>query len=223
MKALIIADDEKAIERFSAVLKSAGYDIIVYRWLIKALDNIEEIAPHLILVSAVEYPRHWKTLASYAESGIGGIVPQIILYTGKDFSDEEKSKAEKLGIRGFFSSCDVDGLDELRKILSKNSDIFMGELEENKETERIEIKNKDVSFIFVNPENEQLITGNVIAYVDNIIDFSPDFTEDIVKPGTEISNAMLKISSSVRNVKALVLHSDSGSMENLIKIKILAE
>ena len=43
MKALVVADDEKAINNISQVLKSAGYDPIVYKWLLKALDNIEEI------------------------------------------------------------------------------------------------------------------------------------------------------------------------------------
>ena len=63
MKALLVADDEKAINNISEVLKAAGYDTIVYTWLLKALDNIEEIAPHLIIVSTGDYPRHWKTLA----------------------------------------------------------------------------------------------------------------------------------------------------------------
>ena len=45
MKALLVADDEKAINNISEVLKSAGYDTIVYKWFLKALDNIEEIAP----------------------------------------------------------------------------------------------------------------------------------------------------------------------------------
>jgi len=128
MKAIIISDDETAIERFSIVLRSAGYDVIVYRWLVKALDNIEEIAPHLILVNTLDYPRHWKTLAQYAKSGIGGIIPQVILFTEKNFPVEEQKKAEELGIRGMFSSYDVDGLDKLRSILEKTNDIFSGTL-----------------------------------------------------------------------------------------------
>lgn len=129
MKALIIADDPTAIERFSAVLKDAGYDIIVYHWLVKAIDNIEEIAPHIILVSAVEYPRHWKTLTQYAESGISGIIPQIILFTDKNFSEDEQKKAAALKVRGWFTSYDVDGLDNLRKILKKGNDIYEGNLD----------------------------------------------------------------------------------------------
>ena len=131
MKALIVADDAVAIERFSAVLKSAGYDVIVYRWLIKALDNIEEISPHLILVSAIEYPRHWKALASYSQSGICEVAPQIVLFVDENFSEEEVKKAANLGVRGIFSSYNVDGLDKLRKILTRQDDIYEGNLNQD--------------------------------------------------------------------------------------------
>ncbi|WP_294429794.1 hypothetical protein [uncultured Treponema sp.] len=128
MKALLVADNEKAINNISQVLKTAGYDIIVYRWLLKALDNIEEIAPHLIVISTGDYPRHWKTLAQYATSGFGDYTPQVILYTDENFNEEEQKKAEILKVRGFFDSIGVDGLDKLREILAKKDDIFSGHL-----------------------------------------------------------------------------------------------
>ena len=135
MKALLVADNEKAITNISSVLKSAGYDTIVYKWLLKALDNIEEIAPHLIVVSTSDYPRHWKTLAQYAMSGFGDYRPQMILYTDENFNEEEQKKAEALHVRGTFDSVGVEGLDQLRKILSKTDDIFSGYLTEDEEKE----------------------------------------------------------------------------------------
>lgn len=191
MKALIIADDKTAIERFSAVLKDAGYDIIVYHWLVKAVDNIEEIAPHLILVSAVEYPRHWKLLTQYAESGISGIIPQIILFTEKNFSEEEQKKAKTLGIRGWFSAYDVDGLDALRAILKKKNDIFEGSIEHTDNTETdtsndvaSEIKQETITAPSVADEtiittipNEPETTETIEPTVENIIDNSENSVE----------------------------------------------
>ena len=135
MKALLVADDEKAITNISEVLKSAGYDTIVYKWLLKALDNIEEIAPHLIIISTGDYPRHWKTLAQYSSIGIGDYKPQIILYTDENFSEEEQKKAEILHVRGTFDSVEVEGLDKLREILKKADDIFSGYLTEAEQSE----------------------------------------------------------------------------------------
>ena len=128
MKALLVADNEKAIENISQVLKTAGYDIIIYRWLLKALDNIEEISPHLIVVSTADYPRHWKTLAQYATTYFGDYKPQLILFTDENFNEEEQKKADFLKVRGCFDSIGVEGLDKLREILSKNDDIYSGHL-----------------------------------------------------------------------------------------------
>ena len=40
MKALLIADDDIVIEKIKASLTDEGYDVITYRWLIKAMDNV---------------------------------------------------------------------------------------------------------------------------------------------------------------------------------------
>lgn len=135
MKALLIADDEKAITNISEVLKSAGYDVIVYKWLLKAMDNLEEIKPHLIVVSTKDYPRHWKTLAQYSSNIKTDYRPEMILYSPEKLSDEELKKAETLRVRGIFDSCEVDGLDKLREILSKRPDIFSGYLTEPEQGE----------------------------------------------------------------------------------------
>ena len=142
MKALLVADDEKAINNISEVLKAAGYDPIVYKWLLKALDNIEEVAPHLIIVSTADYPRHWKTLAQYASTGFGDYALELILYTDENFSEEEKKKAEALHVRGYFNSVGVEGLDQLREILTKTDDIYSGSLADE-EQNRIGITTED--------------------------------------------------------------------------------
>ena len=135
MKALLVADDEKAITNISEVLKTAGYDVIVYKWLLKAMDNIEEIAPHLIVISTKDYPRHWKTLAQYSSTLAADYTPEIILYAEEPLPDEEEKKAEALHVRGIFDSCEVEGLDKLRQILAKKEDIFSGLLTEPEQGE----------------------------------------------------------------------------------------
>lgn len=98
MKALIISDKQEIIDLLRAKLVDDGYDIIVYHWLLKALDNVEEIQPDYIVLSADEYPRHWKTLASFVQSGIGGKDVRFCLYNADNLSDDDKSKAEKLNV-----------------------------------------------------------------------------------------------------------------------------
>ena len=106
MKALIISEDEKVYTTLDEILKKASYDTIIYKWLLKALDNIEEIRPDLIVVSSSEYPRHWKTLVQFVKSGIGGDDVEIYLYEPTPVSDEDQEKARVLGVTGCFSEFD---------------------------------------------------------------------------------------------------------------------
>lgn len=113
MKALVISDKQEIVDSLQSYLKENNFDIIIYRWLLKALDNIEEIHPDIIFVSASEYPRHWKTLASFVKSGIGGNNIKLFLYDPVPLSEEEVKKAHELGVQALINN--LSDL-ELRKI-----------------------------------------------------------------------------------------------------------
>ena len=101
MKALVISDRPEIIDYVCPRLKEKGFDLIHYRWIIKALDNIEEIQPDVIVLSAGEYPRHWKTLAGFVQSGIGGNNVKVFLCETTPLSQEDAKKAEDLGVLSF--------------------------------------------------------------------------------------------------------------------------
>ena len=101
MKALVISDRPEITDFVSPLLKEKGFDLIHYRWIIKALDNIEEIQPDVIVLSALEYPRHWKTLAGFVQSGIGGNDVKVYLYDTTPLSSEDSEKACDLGVQDF--------------------------------------------------------------------------------------------------------------------------
>ena len=98
MKALVISDRSEIIDFVTPLLKNNGFDLIHYKWIIKALDNIEEIQPDVIVLSADEFPRHWKTVAGFVQSGIGGNDVKLYLYDTKPLSVEDAVKAEELGV-----------------------------------------------------------------------------------------------------------------------------
>ncbi|MBO4533391.1 MAG: hypothetical protein J5726_06810 [Treponema sp.] len=111
MKALIISEDENVYSVLNSVLQKAGYDTIIYKWLLKALDNIEEIRPDCIVVSSSEYPRHWKTLVQFVKSGIGGDEVDVYLYEPNPLSSEDEEKARILGITDYFTSLEPSVLE----------------------------------------------------------------------------------------------------------------
>ena len=101
MKALVISERSEIIDFVTPRLEEMGFDIIHYKWIIKALDNIEEIQPDVIVLSAGEYPRHWKTLAGFVQSGIGGNDVGVYLYETAPLSVDEEKKAQGLGVLQF--------------------------------------------------------------------------------------------------------------------------
>ena len=118
MKTLIISENENIIQNFNDIFSKKGFDTIIYKWLLKALDNIEEIRPDCVVLSSSEYPRHWKTLVQFIKSGIGGQKIAIFLYESENLSEKEKNKAKALGITSFVHKFDEDDFLKLEKKLN---------------------------------------------------------------------------------------------------------
>lgn len=117
MKALVICDDEDALQKIRAHLLSRGVEAAAYRWFLKALDNIEEIEPDFAIINASEYPRHWKTLAQYLKSGAVKKPCGLVLYAPAKLSAEEEKKADALDVAGTLGSCEEDELKKLDAII----------------------------------------------------------------------------------------------------------
>ena len=143
MKALIISEDENVYTSLNNTLIEAGYDTIIYKWLLKALDNIEEIRPDCIVVSSSEYPRHWKTLVQFVKSGIGGDDVDVYLYEPNPMSKEDEEKARILGITDYFTSLEPSVLEQL-----------FGKKEEVVEVEKTVVQEAEP---IVESENEQIV------------------------------------------------------------------
>lgn len=99
MIAVIIAESEDYIKELSQKLDDEGLKIIRYTWLLKALDNLEEINPQRIYVNALDYPRHWKTLVQYTRGNFIEKKPEIFLYQIDNFGEEEREKAKCLDVK----------------------------------------------------------------------------------------------------------------------------
>ena len=109
MKALIVLDDKEKLASLSSKLTNAGFDTICYQWLMKALDNLEEISPHLVLISAEDYPRHWKVFVQHIK--LHNDKTKVFLITSS-LTKEEQKKVEILGIEDIIYNIDS----ELQKV-----------------------------------------------------------------------------------------------------------
>lgn len=158
MKAVIIAESENIIEEFSQYYKENGYDLIVYRWLMKAMDNIEEIDPDLIFINAEEYPRHWKVLCQYV-AGLNKN-PKIVLYSSSVLNDEDKNKAKILNIDSVINSSEdlqeICTLEELCPTTTESEQEIKSESVIEVEPEKEFVHHEEVAQEIpeISPENE---------------------------------------------------------------------
>lgn len=100
MKALLLIDDDKAADIAKFYLKPLGFEPIRYRNPLKALDNLDEIAPDAIILSVTDYPRHWKVVASAIRAERSKEECVLVLLKGERFPFEEAAKASQLGVNG---------------------------------------------------------------------------------------------------------------------------
>lgn len=166
MKALIISDKQDVIKLLTKRLESEGFDTIVYRWLIKALDNVEEIRPDFIILSVEEYPRHWKTLASFVQSGIGGNDVRFCLYNDELLTPEDKEKAGQLGVEFYSELKDFTYESEQEEIAISSDEVESSVptveniFTENKQI--IEEIDNNFSMILTCPETEKFLFCNSV-------------------------------------------------------------
>ena len=113
MKALLISESDEILNSYAAFFKETGYDTVCYRWLLKAMDNLEEIEPQLVFIDGFGYPRHWKTLAQYIKTSFKN-APLVLL--AADLSEEETKKADCLDVHCIRGS--IDDEQTRRNILS---------------------------------------------------------------------------------------------------------
>lgn len=168
MKALIISEDEKVYNSLNETLTKAGYDTIIYKWLLKALDNIEEIRPDCIVVSSSEYPRHWKTLVQFVKSGIGGENVDIYLYEPNPISQEDQEKAKILGITGYF--------DKLEDFTPRQDTEL--KIVEDKAPETDAVINTG-HFMFTHPVTKKFVSGKFFDYNGKTLSCSFYDTNDL--------------------------------------------
>lgn len=181
MKALIISDDESIVTPVDNFLKQNQFDTIIYRWMIKAIDNIEEIKPDLIIISAAEYPRHWKTLVQFVKSGIGGDNVTIFLYEPVSLLEQDLEKAKELQVN-YFTSLEED---ELNKI--------------------IECFIPANYVIFSHPENRNIYTGKMIKKSEGKIQIKTDYKIPELVSSDFIKHISLSLNNEIKSLQGTVI------------------
>lgn len=190
MKALIVSDAQTEGIAIRSALEEAGYDTICYRWLLKALDNVEEIQPHLVVINAVDYPRHWKVLVQHMKCSLKTI-PQVVLLTPPDFDDEEAEKAQLLEVRGCISGTNKKNLERLQQLVQGGGTFSPTPAQKAK-------------ILFIHPQEGILYSGQLTERQDDYYNLVPDRPIHL-NSGDLITDGSLKTAGGIKSIRAQVM------------------
>jgi hypothetical protein len=193
MKLLVILGSDEILNLIAQNIEPLGFELIRYQHVLKAMDNIEEIAPSTIIISARDFPRHWKTLVQFVRYSRSKVECPIIILKGPNFSLEDASRAFFLGVSGIVSEdlTRPSEVDQLQRLLSRYI-----QLEEKRNAKRFHIDGSgEVGVCMVNPVNRSMITGPVKTISTSGLSLQPEdaLALDTLEENMELSECSLRI------------------------------
>jgi hypothetical protein len=172
MKLLLVLASDDTFNNISLFLTPLGFDLIRYRQALKAMDNIDETNPDGIIISARDFPRHWKTMVQFVRFERAKTECPVILLKGGNFPEEETNKAIHLGVNGIVleSLKDSSEVDQIQNILTRYISV-----DDKRKNRRYRAESwTRFGFMFSNPLDEKIITGTVKTASFTGISFEPD-------------------------------------------------
>jgi DNA-binding response OmpR family regulator len=197
MKLLLILGSDETSEIIARNIKPLGFEIIRYRHVLKAMDNIDEIDPAAIIVSARDFPRHWKIVVQFVRTERSREICPIILLTGTLFSLEDAAKAFHIGVNGIVRE-ELDRsveMDRLQSILERYLTV-----EDKRKSRRYHQAGwTNFGLCLANPRDKAIITGTVETISATGVSFLPDDPAllENIPGGAELSECSLRIGDSI--------------------------
>ena len=208
MKILLVAAKETTRDTLLQKLQPRGLDLIHYTNPIKAMDNIDEIEPNLVLFSAEDFPRHWKPYLHLLHESVPKEKVSFILLRGDMFPFEEAAKAKHLQVNGII----LEKLDD-RKEWSHLEELFArySEMKDGRSDQRYIPRSYDkLEFLFSHPNTYSLVSGeldDISASGAAFIPDSPELTGDI-EMGTPIPQCSLKMEEEIFSFSCTVVRNE---------------
>jgi hypothetical protein len=208
MKALLVVEDDDLAEMVRCNVQPLGLDIIHYRDPIKALDNLDEIAPDAVIMSARDYPRHWKTIVVDIRAARPKAACAIILLKGEYFPFEEAAKAAYLGVNGVIKEnisepAELDRFVQILKRYIQIDDARVSDRHAPGPTDRF-------GFVFSHPETYLTITGVIETISSDGVSFFPESRALVadLEPGCVIDDASLRVDTSILSFRCKLVRNE---------------
>jgi len=206
MKALLLIESDRIADIARFYLRPLGFETIRYRNPVKAIDNLEELDPDAIVVSARDFPRHWKILAQAVRAERSKDECVIVLLKGEAFPIEEAAKAAQLGVNGVLKDDLSDRREQGRfQALLKRYIV----VDEDRATDRIMPSSWDrLDFMFAHPSSLSPISGKLEAISPNGLSFVPDnpaLSADLAA-GDRIEDCSMRVGADILELSCTIAH-----------------
>jgi len=205
MKALIVVEDDAVADIVRFYLQPLGLDVIRYRDPLKALDNLDEISPDAVVMSARDFPRHWKAIVVGIRANKPKSACAIILLKGEFFPFEEAAKAAYLGVNGVIKEdlSDKSELDRFQQILKRYI-----EIDDSRVLDRhIPGPYDRLGFVFSHPVTLMPIAGAIETISSLGLSFVPESTVMVadLEPGIIIEDASLRVDTRIMHIRCRLM------------------
>ena len=221
MKLLLVLGSDDHYDAFAQNVVSLGFEVIRYRHVLKAMDNIDEIDPASIVISARDFPRHWKTLVQFVRHERSKETCPVIILRGESFSAEETSKAFFLGVNGVISDA-LDREEEIYRLKTILSSLSP------KQTSRFYVEPWNrISLLIAGIAGESLVIGDVKTISANGLSFVPEspqiktvqldqnLNECSLRAGDSILSPVCRVTDTEKNI-SLEFVSFPGDEQNTL-------
>jgi hypothetical protein len=197
MKLLMVIASDETSKLLSLYIKPLGFNLIRYRYVLKAMDNLDEIEPDAVIMSARDFPRHWQILLQFVRCTFPLTPLPFVVLRSACFPFEDAVRAFYLG---------ATPLDEQ---LSRPADIeILRRVVLNEEPKRISImernNKKRFSLMLVNPLTGIMVAGEVKGISDEYVSFLPAISLSEVPPNTELPECSLRAGEWVLSPRCLL-------------------
>lgn len=188
-----------------------GVSVVHYRHPLKALDNLVETHPAIVLYDLQDFPRHWKILVKYLREEYRKDEVIFLLVSNGPPPLEEANKALYLGVNGILQfNGDVEAL--ARNI----REVFLryGTFEVDAAPAAPAGTDAPLAFLFRHPRRKHLVTGVLVKYDGKRATFKPDFAHEVadLAEGEVLAGGSLRRADSLVSVDASVVK-NSGQLQ----------
>jgi hypothetical protein len=172
MKLLLVMANDDTFNSVSHCVKAPGIELIRYNHVLKAMDNVDEIDPAILIISAKDFPKHWKVMVQFVRYERANNTCPIIILKGEKFPTEEASKAAVLEVDGLFTE-PLENTEEIVKLREILNNCAPGSEKRHDHSLSAEQLQK-FGFVFNTPQDNILVTGTVKGLSKEGLSFLPD-------------------------------------------------